>query len=65
MIVIENLENTEKDKEEKKLSATSLFRDNTVNIFLYFLSVFVYAIYMYECVYVLVCVCIITKLRLY
>lgn len=52
---MENLENTEKYKEEKKLSAISLSRDNTINFFCIFF-VFVYAIYMYECVHVIVCV---------
>lgn len=55
MTIMENLENTEQYKEEKKLSAVPLSRDNTVKIFLYFLSVFVYAIYMYECEHVIVC----------
>lgn len=50
---MENLENTEKCKEEKKLSAIS--RDNSINFFCIFF-VFVYAIYMYECVLVIVCV---------
>lgn len=36
MTITENLENTEKYKEEKKLSAISLSRDNTVKIFCIF-----------------------------
>lgn len=35
---MENLENTEKYKEEKKLSAVSLSRDNTINFFVFSLS---------------------------
>lgn len=54
MTITENLDNTEKYK-EKKLSAISLSRDNTVEFFCIFF-VFVYAIYMYECVHVIVCV---------
>lgn len=64
MIIIENLENTEKDKEEKKLSATSLSRDNTVNIFC-ISSQSLSMLFICMSVYMCLCVCIITKLRLY
>lgn len=65
MTIIENLEDTDTYKQEKKKSsAVSLFRDNTVNIFcISFQSLSMLFICM--SVYMCLCVCIITKLRLY
>lgn len=63
MIITENLESTEKVKEEKKLSSISLSRDNTVNIFC-ISSQSLSMLFICMSVYMCLCVCI-TKLRLY